>query len=191
VKDAPASTRRQREFVTLSEIMNAPVVTLRDDDMVGEAAKKMSTHRIGSIVILNGSHKPVGILTERDIVTRCVAQGRDPWKTKIEEIMSHPLISADEGTDARKAFDLMRLRKIRRLGVTRDDKLVGIVSERDLLEAMPGIYEVMVEKAKIENVQPTTNYYDGFCDECGQWSDRLREIDGRMYCEDCRADAGL
>jgi len=185
------STQRQSESIALSDIMNTPVITSRDSDTVGDAAKRMTTHKIGSIVVLNGSNKPVGILTERDMVTRCIAQVKDPWNTKVGEVMSHPLITATENTDARKALDIMHLRKIRRVGVTRDDKLVGIVSERDLLEALPGMYEIMVEKAKVENVEPTSPYYDGFCDECGQWSDRLKEIDGRMYCEDCRIDAGL
>jgi CBS domain-containing protein len=191
LEDVAVSTNRQSEFVALSEIMNTPVITLKVNDMVGDAARKMTTHRIGSVVVLNGSSKPVGILTERDIVARCVAQAKDPWKTQIGDVMSQPLITATDNTDAKKALDLLHLRKIRRLGVTREGKLVGIISERDLLAALPGMYEIMVERAKMENTEPTSSYYDGFCDECNQWSDRLKEIDGRMHCEDCRADAGL
>ncbi|MEM2718361.1 MAG: CBS domain-containing protein, partial [Candidatus Bathyarchaeia archaeon] len=77
-----------------------------------------------------------GIITERDIIEKVVRSNRDPSKIRAEEIMSSPLISVEADKTLKDALTLMRDKKIRRLGVTRKGKLVGIITERRVLDAL-------------------------------------------------------
>lgn len=115
--------------------MRRPPVTALFSDKVSSVVRKMISNNIGAIIVTSGGN-PVGIITERDIVERIVRAGRDPSKTRAEEIMSSPLISIEANKTIRDALVLMRNKKIRRLGVTRKGRLIGVVTERRLLDAL-------------------------------------------------------
>lgn len=113
--------------------MSSPVVTLDMEVNVRDAALLMTDKRIGSIVITKRG-KPVGIVTERDILDRVVGPCRDPCEVRMKEIMSSPLIVTTKETPILDAMRLMRERGISRL-VVMDGDMVGIVSEGDLIRA--------------------------------------------------------
>lgn len=115
--------------------MRSPPVTVLFSENVASVIDKMITNNIGAVIVMSGGN-PVGIITERDIVERITRVGRDPNKTRAEEIMSSPLISIEADKTIRDALMLMRDKKIRRLGVTRRGRLIGIVTERRLLDAL-------------------------------------------------------
>lgn len=119
----------------VKSIMAKPVVTIDVKHTVYEAAKLMSEKGIGSIVVLENA-KPVGIATERDILQKVVAKRLDPASVKIKEIMSKNLITVSEKTSIIKAIRVMEKNKVRRLLVMEKGKLVGIVTQRDLLRAL-------------------------------------------------------
>ncbi len=115
--------------------MRRPPVTALFSDNASFVVKKMISNNIGAIIVMSGG-SPVGIITERDIIEKIVRAGKDPNKTRAEEIMSSPLISIESNKTIKDALVLMRDKKIRRLGVTRRGRLIGIVTERRLLDAL-------------------------------------------------------
>lgn len=103
----------------------------RDTD-VRKAAEIMRDRDIGSLFITRGS-EIIGILTDTDMVRRSVAVGADPSKTTVEQIMSAPIVTIEENRTLLDANDLMARKHLRHLGVTKDGKLVGLISVRDLI----------------------------------------------------------
>lgn len=103
----------------------------RDTD-VRKAAEIMRDRDIGSLFITRGS-EIIGIITDTDMVRRSVAVGADPSKTTVEQIMSAPIVTIEENKTLLDANDLMARKHLRHLGVTRDGKLVGLISVRDLI----------------------------------------------------------
>lgn len=115
--------------------MRSPPVTVLFSDSVLSVIEKMITNNIGAVIVMSGGN-PVGIITEKDIIEKVTKNNRDPSKVRAEEIMSSPLISIEADKTLREALILMRNKKIRRLGVVRKGKLIGIVTERRVLEAL-------------------------------------------------------
>jgi CBS domain-containing protein len=176
--------------VQIREIMNSPAVTIERDKTVLEAAKLMKTSDVGGIVVM-GQDKPVGILTRTDIIERLLADERDPRETRVDDIMSSPIITVDASTSVQDASKLMRNRRISRLAVLYKDKLVGMVSMRDLVRVTPEIIDILSEKAMIEKgvlVSKSSSPITGYCDNCGEWSDSLKETEGKYFCPDCVVD---
>lgn len=99
------------------------------------AAERMKVENVGTLIVLDGARKPVGILTDRDLALRVVARGLDPRKTKVEEVMSAHPRWVSEGTAIEDAVETMRGLAVRRLPVVdAGQRLVGIVSLDDVLE---------------------------------------------------------
>ncbi len=96
------------------------------------AAALMRDRNIGSLFVTREGDV-VGIITDTDMVRRLVAVGVDPAKTPVEQIMSAPILTIDENKTLLDANDLMAREHLRHLGVTRDNKLVGMISVRDLV----------------------------------------------------------
>lgn len=96
------------------------------------AAALMRDRNIGSLFVTR-NNDVVGIITDTDMVRRLVAVGVDPAKTPVEQIMSAPILTIDENKTLLDANDLMAREHLRHLGVTRDNKLVGMISVRDLV----------------------------------------------------------
>jgi CBS domain-containing protein len=95
----------------------------------------MFTNNIGSVVVMNGG-MPTGMITERDIVKAIVRDRKDSNKTRAQDIMSVPIIMIEAKKTARDALELMRDKGVRRLAVTKDGMLIGIVSERRVLDSL-------------------------------------------------------
>ncbi len=115
---------------TLAHIMTSRVVTVSPSDHVSEALALMADRDIGSLVVVD-RNLPVGIVTERDIVRR-LARDQSFEKVEVRSVMTSPLITAQPETPSWEAFRTMLVRRIRRLPILEDGKLIGIVTERDL-----------------------------------------------------------
>ena len=130
------------------EAMTKNPVTVKPNSSVQDAAKIMSEKKIGSIII-SGNGEFSGILTERDLVRKVLARGKDPKSVKVNEIMSKPVVRIDEDSDLLDASELMKKKNIRRLVVVdKTKKLVGILSTNDMARVM---------RRAIEEL--TTTYY--------------------------------
>lgn len=113
------------------------VVVARRDTSLADAAKLMRERHVGCIVVVdtNDASKPVGILTDRDIVVEVVAAELDPRSVTVGEIMSTPVVTVRAGDDALDTLKAMRIRGVRRVPVVDDaGALAGLASLDDLLE---------------------------------------------------------
>jgi CBS domain-containing protein len=116
---------------TVKDIMTKNVVSISAASSVLEAAELMSSNQLGCLVVTDGE-APIGIVTERDIVRRVVAN-KKPLETKVSEIMSTELITINPDASLKDAARLMSTNKIRRLPVLKDTELVGIVVASDFV----------------------------------------------------------
>lgn len=107
-------------------------ITVERDMDAQTAARIMRDRGIGSLFVTNGK-EVIGILTDTDMVRRVVATGVDTHKTTVEQIMSAPILAIEENKTLLDANDLMAQTHLRHLGVTKDGKLVGMISVRDLV----------------------------------------------------------
>jgi CBS domain-containing protein len=113
----------------VKDFMTTNVITIDAQKTVLEAAKLMYQQGVGDLVIIEAK-TPKGIVTERDLVRRVVAQKR-PLDIKVSDIMSTPLITIEEDASLREAARKMVKNQIRRLPVTKKDQLVGIIATSD------------------------------------------------------------
>jgi CBS domain-containing protein len=121
---------RVREVMpTVKDFMTTNVITIDAQKTVLEAAKLMNQQGVGDLVVMEGKMSK-GIVTERDLVRRVMAQ-KKPLETKVSEIMSAPLITIDEDASLKDAARKMIKNKIRRLPVKKKNELVGIVATSD------------------------------------------------------------
>ncbi|MEK6266414.1 MAG: CBS domain-containing protein [Clostridium sp.] len=114
----------------ISEIMSKDVISLSVEDTVEHAAMLMREHNIGSIPV-RSEDKVVGILTDRDIIMRCVAEGSDMKMQKVREIMTSNPVLGDVNINADDAARIMSERQIRRLPIVSNNELVGMISLGD------------------------------------------------------------
>ena len=116
----------------LSQILSRDVETLDPDATIREAAQRMRSLDVGSMPVCDGAHL-LGMITDRDITIRAIADGRDPARTPVRDAMTPDVQYVFEDDDVRKAAQIMEDRQIRRLPVVNHDKrLVGIVSLGDI-----------------------------------------------------------
>jgi CBS domain-containing protein len=116
----------------LKEIMTPNVEAVSRETSITEAARRMAAHDIGFLVVIDDGG-PVGVLTDRDIVLRVVAEGEDPAAVTAEAVMTPHVELLDETSDVEEAARLMRDHQIRRLLVRGDhNRIVGVVSLGDL-----------------------------------------------------------
>ena len=116
----------------VSEVMTTEVETVQMNSTLEEAASIMKVENVGAIPVVDEDDDLVGIITDRDIVVRCVAEGKDPADTNVEEVLSHELETIEPDVEVEEAARLMADKQIRRLPVCQDGELVGMVSIGDL-----------------------------------------------------------
>jgi len=153
----------------------------------------MEKNDIGCIIVTTAKDKPIGIITEKDLATRIVARDLQPSKVTAKEIMSAPLITIGADKTISEAARLMSLLNVRRLGVMHKGDLAGIITGKDILAVTPELIEIIQEKARMEgeNTAEETEHNlssAGTCDNCGAWSEDLREVEGAFLCGDCRME---
>ncbi|NHJ05328.1 MAG: CBS domain-containing protein [Candidatus Heimdallarchaeota archaeon] len=198
----------------ISEVMTSTVYTIFPKDSVEAAAKLMLENNVGSIILApgKGGKEPLGIITERDIVTRVVALGLDPAKVVVGDIATKPVVTAPQNLDIREAMKLMARMSIRRLIVVEDNIVIGIVTYRDLLRVAPSLIEIALEYERInyrdeDELDYKMGYEDydkdsdfasndlhlslGFyCSKCGEWNEEspCGDDDDQPLCSDCYSD---
>jgi len=182
-----------RSRMLVRDVMSSPVITVNEDASVNEVAQLMDRHNIGCIIVSTGNDKPIGIITERDLAGRVVAKDIQPSKIMAKEIMSAPLLTIESDKTISEAAKRMRLLNVRRLAVMHKGNLAGIISSKDILAVTPELIEIIQEKTRIENQNMTEEIKEappsaGYCDNCGIWSDDLREVEGSFLCEECRME---
>ncbi len=116
----------------IKEVMTNPAVSITGEDTVCEAARVMQAHNIGAVPVVNGRQEVVGIVTDRDIVIRNTARGKDACETKVKDIMTGKVDTVKPDMDVRDAAKKMAQEKIRRIPVVEDGALIGMVALGDI-----------------------------------------------------------
>ena len=116
----------------IKDIMTSPVVSIEPGETVEVAARTLTRHNIGALPVCTGAGKLCGMITDRDIVTRCLAANRLPARTKVREVMTSQVLAVKPDMDAGVAAHLMGRQQVRRLPVMENGKLCGMVSLGDL-----------------------------------------------------------
>jgi CBS domain-containing protein len=118
---------------TCNEVVFRRVVTARPDETVIDAAQRMRDEHVGDLVILDGD-RPAGIVTDRDLVVRVLAAGRDPASLTVEEVMTRAPATVSEDSDVLEVLETMRRTGARRMPVLGGDgSLAGILALDDVL----------------------------------------------------------
>jgi CBS domain-containing protein len=177
---------KKLEEIKVSDVMHKGLIVVDSNESIENAAKLMKENEIGSVIVMEKG-KGVGIVTERDIVRRVVSAGKST-KKKVKEIMSTPLRTIKESDNINKAISTMRKYEIKKLPVVdKKGRLIGIVTETEILHTLPGAVDVLLELSNISKVQLTTEGV-GICDKCGLYSESLRNVGGQLICEECAAE---
>jgi CBS domain-containing protein len=174
-----------RARVPVVEIMTPTPVTTTGDATIAAAAKVMREQEIGSLVVIEAG-RPSGIVTERDIVTKVAATDQKPSAVRVKDIMTTPLVAVHPHEEVVEAAKLMSRRKIRRLPVVQDGKLVGMVTENDILRIWPTLIEVTREYARAGLETQFSQGIEGHCEACGMYSTNLMWDRNLLACPDCR-----
>jgi len=116
----------------VSEVMTIEVETVQMNSTLEEAASIMKVENVGAIPVVDEDDDLVGIITDRDIVVRCVAEGKDPADTNVEEVLSHELETIEPDVEVEEAARLMADKQIRRLPVCQDGEMIVMISLGDL-----------------------------------------------------------
>lgn len=184
-----------RSRMLAKDVMSSPVITIDEDAPANQVAELMDKHGLGCIIVTSKEGKPLGIITERDLVRRVLAKNVKPDSLKAKEVMTTPLITIEPDEKISEAARRMSRLNIRRLGVIYKGQLIGVLSSKDILGVMPELIEIIQEQALIEGenrAQEATTEEStplaGYCDRCGAWSDTLKENNGDFLCEDCRIE---
>jgi CBS domain-containing protein len=113
------------------DLMVSSVVTIEPATSIMDAARLMIQEEKGPLPVVEGE-SPVAMVTDRDIIARVVAEGRDPNSVKVEDIATHELVTIGPDQDVNEARQLMDQHELDRILVVEGDRLVGIISEADI-----------------------------------------------------------
>jgi len=132
-------------ILMVRDVMTKNVKTVSIYENVREAVQKMNKFNIGSVVVVDTERRrPIGIVTERDIL-RMVELHSEPKLFEIKKIMSTPLVTINPNTDIEDAAKLMTKKRIKRLPVIENDRLVGIITSSDIMKASPKLVSVFMD----------------------------------------------
>lgn len=130
----------------VEDVMVEDVISVSEKATVREAAELMNKHEIGCLVVVKKG-KPVGIVTETDMVKRVILKPVDPKKTRVSKIMSKPLVVGSTQMGVDEVSKLMRKQKIKKLPVVEKGRLVGLVTTTDLVRS-PEVMKMMIKAIK-------------------------------------------
>ena len=175
--------------VTVADAMSVKPVVVKPELDVAHCTKVMLNKKVGSLLVVK-DRKLVGIMTEKDIVSKVVAKGKDPKKLKVQDVMTTRLITVAPDTDILEATKLMKKKDIRRLPVVaKDGELIGMMTVKDMLKIQPHLYGYLREKRKFKMFSrfkmKKQKYIEGECDSCGAYGE-LHDVEGQMLCEECQ-----
>jgi len=126
--------------IPVSEVMIKDIKKLKENDSVSKAIDMMAKYSFSGMIITNDKNKPIGILSEGDIIKRVFSKKKNPEKIKIKEIMSKDLLTVTPDVNIGRITDIMRKKNISKLPVCVNEKIIGYVTKSDLIEKLNEIY---------------------------------------------------
>jgi CBS domain-containing protein len=146
----------------VEDVMVKEVITIDENATVREAAEIMNKFEIGCLIAIRKG-KAMGIITERDLLKRVVAEAKDANKTKVKDVMSSPLVVVEPSMDLEEAVKLMFQMKIKKLPVVDGKRLVGLVSLTDIARFQPQVIKILkqlaIRQATPKSMKKVIDYY--------------------------------
>ncbi|MEM5879448.1 MAG: CBS domain-containing protein [Candidatus Aenigmatarchaeota archaeon] len=175
--------------IYVKDIMIKPVITIDQEKTVKQAGEMMKKTRRGCLIVTKKG-KPVGILSDSDVIKRVVAKNLLPSKVKIKKVMSSPLIVIGPNDDILTAVRKMKKSNIHRLPVVSEGKLVGLISLSDIAKTSPEMLDLLEYRMKMKSFEPEIKekFTSGVCDSCDNYSDDLKNVNDQWLCERCREE---
>ena len=172
--------------IPIRDVMVSPVITITPEDTVNDAAKTMLKNGIGGLVVVD-DHKPVGIITERDFVG-LLAHKKDPGDILVKQVMSKKLITVSPEEGLMDVAKLIVKTGKRKLPVMDKGNLIGILTADDIVKAAPAEMETLRELTNIksEDISFRDSPTEGNCETCGNYAEKLFEVNEAFICENCR-----
>jgi CBS domain-containing protein len=140
-------------MLKVEDIMVEDVVTVEADEAVTKAVELMNKHEIGCLIVTK-HRKPIGIVTERDLLKRVLAKSRKPEKLKVWQIMSAPLVFGELNMDVEDTIRFMLRMKIKKLPIVRSGKLLGLVTLTDLVRFQPQMVSILKKLSELQLPSP-------------------------------------
>jgi len=125
----------------LREIMTREVIRIHPEEPVSVAARSLARYNIGCLPVCGSDGRLCGVVTDRDLVTRCLAAGKNPATTRVSQVMTKNLVTVAPDTDVDLAAALMGRRQVRRLPVVENGRLCGMVSLGDIAQEPSSGYD--------------------------------------------------
>ncbi|MEM3356272.1 MAG: CBS domain-containing protein [Candidatus Bathyarchaeia archaeon] len=146
----------------VEDVMVKEVITIDENSTVKEAAEIMNKFEIGCLIAVRKG-KAMGIVTERDLLKRVVAEARDANKTKVKDVMSSPLVVVEPNMELEEAVKLMFQMKIKKLPVVDGKRLVGLVTLTDIARFQPQMIKILkqlaMRQAAPKSMKKVIEYY--------------------------------
>ena len=173
--------------VIVKEAMKTNLAIIQPNASVLEAAKLMKKRKLGNVIVVE-KKQPIGILTESDILKKVVAEGKNGKDVKVKDVMSTPIIVVDPYISLEEAMKTMGKCNVRRLPVIENNELIGIITQKDISLMSPVLHEISREWYDItvcDESHLKKQIFSGKCEDCGTLSANLKNVEGRLLCEDC------
>lgn len=172
--------------VEISEVMTDGVIAVEQEKPITKAANLLEEEGIRGLIVVDEG-EAVGVVVCRDIVYEVTSEGKNPQEVAVEDIMSTDLIVAEEDEYLNEVAMAMVRNNVSRVPVVREDMLVGIVTQSDILRAWPGFAEIMGEEEEMEaEATPRPESQSGNCESCENYSEDLENVNGMWVCPECR-----
>lgn len=175
--------------ILVKDIMVKPL-TIDVNKNVKFAGELMRKTRRDAVIVIK-KRKPIGIVTDSDLIKKIIAKNKKPSSVKLKAIMSRPLVTVKPRETILEATRKMKRSNIKRLPVIDKGKLVGCLSLSDIARSSPEMIDLLEYKLKMKGY-PTEireRFTSGACDSCGNYTDDLRNINDKWLCETCREEA--
>ncbi|HII92814.1 MAG TPA: CBS domain-containing protein [Methanosarcina sp.] len=191
-------SREIEREVSVAEVMNKAIIVMDINSDIPAIAREMVSRDAGSVIITENC-KATGIITERDLAKNVIAEDIRPSEVRASEILSSPLITIKPNASIVEASEVMLKANIKRLPVLENGRLIGIISNTDILMVTPGLStilkdlidmnrEALLSTPSVEEI--TEEFSTGICESCSYHSADLKLVDGRYLCENCRQEEG-
>lgn len=125
----------------VKDLMTSPAIGIHPDESVEVAARKLANHNVGALPVCGQRGELCGVVTDRDLVTRCLAANKLPSQTKVREIMTGRVLTVNPDMEAGVAAHLMGRQQVRRLPVVENGRLCGMFSLGDLARVEDGVMD--------------------------------------------------
>lgn len=173
--------------VLVKDIMSKPAVIIEENKSARVAGEIMKKKRKGALVVVKKG-KPVGIVTDSDLIRKIVAKNLKPSEVKVREIMSRPLVVISPDDNIIEASRKMKRSNIKRLPVVENGKVIGLLSLTDIARTSPEMLDLLEYRIRMreEPFEIKETFTSGICDNCGNYSEHLTEVNDRWLCEACK-----